>query len=175
MKNPQQNLLMILAISLCALCTCQWYGQTLQRDRIQRLNRLVYEKSVVIRDCTNSIATLNHQIGRMDASLTELKDTIRTNAEVIADQKRELVRLQAVNEGLTNEIAQYKEAVETMTAKLKEAYEGIKKQNDSIKELVVQRDEFVKKYNDSMKERNDIVAQYNELAAQIQKLQGTKQ
>jgi uncharacterized coiled-coil DUF342 family protein len=109
---------------------------------------------------------------QMDASLSELKTSAETNAEVIATQKRELARLEIVNDGLTNEIAQYKQAVDTMTAKLKDAYDGIKKQNESLKELVAQRDEFVQKYTDSVKERNDIVAKYNELASQVQKLQG---
>jgi uncharacterized coiled-coil DUF342 family protein len=54
---------------------------------------------------------------------------------------------------------------------LKEAYEGIARQNESLTNLVAQRDEFVKKFNDSVNDRNDIVAKYNELAAQIEKLQ----
>ena len=172
MKNFQQNLLILLAIGLCCLCAFQWVGQTRQRNEIQKLNQLVYDKSVAIRDYTNSIATLNHQIAQMDASLSELRNTARTNAETIAAQRRELDRLETVNQGLTNEITQYKQATDAMTARLKEAYNGIQKQNESLKELVAQRDEFVKKYNDSVKERNDIVAKYNELAAQVEKLQG---
>ena len=63
----------------------------------------------------------------------------------------------------------------SMIPQLKEAYDGIRKQNEAMKELVAQRDEFVKKLNDSVKERNDVVAKYNDLAAQAAKLQGGKQ
>jgi chromosome segregation ATPase len=176
MKHFQQNLLVALAICLCGLCAYQWYYQTLQRTQTGTLNQLVYEKSVAIRDYTNSIVTLNHQVAEMDARLTELRGTVKTNETTMLDQKEELARLQTVNGGLTNDMAQYKAAVDTMTARLKEAYDGINKQNESLKELVAQRDEFVKKYNDSIKDRNDIVAKYNELAAQVEKLQsGGKQ
>ncbi len=172
MKQLQQNLLIALAICLCGLCAYQWYYQTLQRTQMGSLNQLIYEKSVAIRDDTNSIVTLNHQVAEMDARLTELRGTAKTNEAAILDQKEELARLQTANGALTNEIAQYKDAVGTLTNKLAEAYAGIEKQNAALKELAAQRDELVKKYNDEVKDRNDVVAKYNELAAQVQKLQG---
>ncbi len=171
MKNFQQNLLLVLALGLCVLCAWQWYAQTQQRNQIQSLNQLVYEKSLAIRDYTNSIATLNHQISEMDTRITELKGTVKTNQQLLATQRLELNRLYVTGESLTNQIAEFKEGVATLQTKLKEAYDGIKKQNESLQELVAQRDEFVKKYNDEVKDRNDVVAKYNELAAQIQKLQ----
>jgi chromosome segregation ATPase len=175
MKSFQQNLLMVVALGLCGLCVYQWYGQTFQRRQIEKLNQIVHEKSVAIQSYTNSIVTMDHQIAGMDARITELKETVKTNEQVVLAQRRELGRLQATSEGLTNEVAEYKKAVDTLEAKLKEAYAGINKQNESLKELVAQRDDFVKKYNDSVKDRNDIVAKYNELAAHVEKLQGGKQ
>ena len=114
------------------------------------------------------------QIAQMDARITELKAEAKTNADLVITQKREINRLQATADGLTNQIAEYKSAVESLQGKLKEAYDGIQKQNEAMKELVAQRDEFVKKFNDSVKERNDVVAKYNELAAQVEKSQGAK-
>ena len=176
MKNFQQNLLVAVAICLCGLCAYQWYYQTLQRSQVQTLNQLVYQKSVAVRDATNSIATLNHQVAEMDAHLTELRGTVKTNEVIILDQKEQLTRLQTANGALTNKIAQYKDAVGTLTNRLAEAYAGVEKQNAALKELTSQRNEFVKKYNDEVKDRNDVVAKYNELAAQVQKLQrGGKQ
>ncbi len=169
MKNFQQNLLVALALGLCVLCAYQWYAQTIERNRIQGLNQLVFEKTVAIRDDTNTIATLNHQIEQMDAHLTELAGAVKTNEQLAAVQKREINRLQAAGEGLTNRIAEFQSAVDTLEAKLKAAYDGIRKQNESLQELVAQRGELVNKYNDSVKDRNDIVAKYNELAAQAGK------
>lgn len=171
MKNFQQNLLIVLAVCLCGLCAYQWYGQTVQRNEVQKLNQLVYDKSIAIRDDTNSIATLNHQISQMDSNLTELRNTAKSNSDIIGTQKTELMRLKTVNDSLTNQIAQYQEAVGTLTNKLADAYAGIERQNTALKTLAAERDDLVQKYNDEVKDRNNIVSNYNVLAAQIQKLQ----
>jgi chromosome segregation ATPase len=171
MKNFQQNLFVVVAIALCSLCAYQWYGQTRQRTQMNDLNQLIYQKSAAIRDYTNSIEAMNDQLTRMDAAMTELKGTVKTNEQQMAAQRTEINRLEADGGALTNQIAGYKLDLETLDAKLKEAYDGIKKQNQMLKDLVAQRDEFVQKYNDGVKERNDIVAKYNALVDQVQKAQ----
>src|ERR1019366_6988763 len=105
MKNFHQNLLVVLASALCALCVYQWHGQTRQRTQIERLNQLVYEKSLAIR---------NHQVAQMDARITELKRTVETNEQFVAVQRREISRLQAADEALTNRIVEYQNAVESL-------------------------------------------------------------
>src|SRR5208282_3800721 len=147
MKNFQVNLLIILAIALCGLCARQWYEQTVQRNEIQTLNQMVYEKNAAIQGYTNSIATLNHQVNQMDGRLTEIKAAAATNEQLAISQKAEIAQLQFVNDNLTNEIVQYKQAVDALEAKLKEVYAGIDKQNEAISNLVAQRNELVQKYN----------------------------
>ena len=171
MKNLQQNLLILVALSLCGLCVYQWYGQTLQRDEIRKLEGMVYEKSAAIQGYTNSIRTMDRQIAQMDARITDMKAQASTNAELVISQRRDINRLQIVSEGLTNEITQYKGALTNFQTKLKETYDGIQKQNEAMKELVAQRDEFVKKYNDEVKDRNEVVNKYNELVRQVEKNQ----
>jgi chromosome segregation ATPase len=171
MKHFQSNLLIVLALALCGLCAFQWYEQTVQRDEITTLNGIVYDRNVAVQDATNSIATLNHQIGQMDARLTEIKAVAATNEQLAALQKVEITKLRFDNENLTNEIAQYKAAVDTLSAKLKTAYAGISQQNEAITNLVAQRDDFVKKFNDEVKDRNDVVAKYNDLVKQVQQQQ----
>jgi chromosome segregation ATPase len=173
MKNFHQNLLIILALAMCALCVWQWYGQTVQRNQIDSLNATLSQKLVAIQSYTNSIKTMDDQIAQMDARISQLKGTIKTNEDLILDQKRTMNKLDAENQLLTNRVDEYKGAVETLQGKLKEVYEGIQKQNDAIKELVTQRDEFVQKLNDSVKERNVIVDKYNALAARVEQAQGT--
>lgn len=169
MKNFQINLLIGLAVALCALCAYQWHVQTLQRNEITTMNGILYEKNVAIQDATNSLATLTAQIAQMDARLTEVKTAAATNEQLLVSQKAEIVKLRFVNENLTNEVTQYKAAVDTLTSKLHEAYAGIERQNEAITNLVMQRDEIVKKFNDEVKDRNDIVAKYNDLVKQTQK------
>jgi chromosome segregation ATPase len=171
MKNFQQNLLIFLALGLCGLCVYQWYDQTIQRNRITALNQMVYEKAAAIQGYTNSIAGMDHQIAQMSSELSELRSAAKTNEQVIVLQKGEINKLQVTTEGLTNQVSEYKQAVNGLETKLKEAYAGIQKQNDALKELAAQRDEFVKKFNDSVKDRNDVVNKYNDLAAQVEKLQ----
>ena len=118
---------------------------------------------------------MDGDIAQMDARITQLKAEVKTNAELVITQQREINRLQATTAGFTNQIAEYRSAVESLQAKLKEAYAGIQKQNEAVKELVAQRDEFVKKYNDEVKDRNDIVTKYNEFVAQVAKSQRGKQ
>jgi chromosome segregation ATPase len=168
MKNFQVNLLIVLALGLCGLCAWQWYEQTIQRDEIQTLNRMVYDRDTSIQNYTNSIATLNHQVNQMDASLTETKAAAATNEQLVISQKAKIVQLRFANDNFTNEIAQYKTGVDALEAKLKEAYAGIDKQNGAISNLVVQRNDLAQKYNDEVKDRNDVVEKYNELAKQIQ-------
>jgi len=168
MKNFQQNLLIALALALCGLCAYQWYEQTIQRNEIEMLNQMVYQKNATIQDDTNSIAVLNHQVAQMDARITELKETAATNEQLVVIQNGQISRLQFLNEDLTHQVAGYKNGVEALQARLKDAYDGINKQNEAITNLVAQRDEFVQKLNDSVKERNDIVAKYNELAKPVQ-------
>ncbi len=171
MKNFQQNLFILLAIGLCGLCAYQWYNQTVQRKGIEKLNQTLYDKSISIRDDSNSIVTLNHQITEMDSNLTALRDEARTNADTIATQKRKLELQDNAIEQLTNTIVQYQEAVGVLTNRLNEAYAGIEKQNAAIKELAKQRDDFIQKYNDEVNDRNNVVSNYNFLAGVVKKMQ----
>ncbi len=172
MKNFQQNLLIALALALCGLCAFQWHEQALQRNEITTMNGILYDKNVAIQDATNSIATLNHQVAQMDARITEIKSAAATNDALVVTQRVALAQLRFDNASLTNEIAQYKTAVDTFTVKLKEAYADIEKQNDTITNLVAQRDDFVKKFNDEVKDRNDV--KYNDLVKQVQPQQGRR-
>jgi chromosome segregation ATPase len=171
MKKFQQNLFVVLAVTLCGLCAYQWLQQSQQRNAIDTLNHLVFQKNSDIQYATNSIATLNQQVEQMDATLSAVKADDATNAALVLSQKSEITRLQFLGAGLTNQIIQCQQAVDTLETRLKEAYAGIDRQNGAISNLVAQRDEFVKKYNDSVKDRNDVVTKYNELAKQIEKLQ----
>jgi len=171
MKNFQVNLFIVLAIALCGLCVFQWREATVQRGAIQSLNQMVYERNTAIQGYTNSIATLNHQVDEMDGRITDLKGVVATNEQTIASQKVDIFQLHFSNAFLTNEVAQYKTAVDALEAKLKDAYAGIEKQNEAITNLVAQRDQLVGKYNDEVKDRNAVVAKYNELAKQVEQNQ----
>jgi chromosome segregation ATPase len=171
MKNFQQNLLIVLTLALCGLCVYQWYAQTVQRTEIQTLNQMVYDRDATIQSDTNSFVTMNAQIARMDASLSDLKADAATNEQLAASEKAQIFQLQFENGNLTNEVEQYKAAVDQLTGKLKDAYAGIEQQNETITNLVSQRNDLVQKYNDEVKDRNDVVSKYNDLVKQMGKSQ----
>jgi len=171
MKNAQVNLLMAMALALCGLCAWQWYEQTLQRNGIEALNRLVYDRDAAIQGYTNSLAMLTHQAAQLDARLGELKSASATNEQVAAARQTELEALHSANLNLTNAITQYQQTVEALETRLKEAYAGIERQNEAISNLLAERNELTRKYNDQVKDRNDIVAKYNELVKQVENLQ----
>jgi chromosome segregation ATPase len=171
MKNFQVNLLIILALALCGLCVFQWYEQTIQREEIQKLNQMVYERDATIQKNTNSIASLNFEVNQLDARISEIKTAAATNTRLAVSQKVEIAQLQFQNETFTNEIAQYKTAVDELTTKLKNAYAGIEKQNETITNLLSQRDDLATKYNEAVSNRNDVVSKYNDLVKQVEKQQ----
>jgi len=124
MKNLQVNLFILLALGLCGLCARQWYEQTVQRDEIQTLDQMVYDRNAAIQGYTNSIATLNHQVNQMDASLAEIKAAAATNEQLVISQRVEITQLQFANNNFTNEIAQYKTAVDALEARVFEVVEA---------------------------------------------------
>jgi chromosome segregation ATPase len=168
MKNFQQNLLFALALGLCGLCSWQWYVQTVQRTTITQLNQMVYDRNASIQSYTNSIATLNGQVAEMDGRITELKGTVATNEQVMASQKAQISQLQFEHDEDTNEIAQYKVAMDTLESRLKDANDNIDKQNTVITNLLSQRNDLVTKYDELATNRNDIVAKYNEMVKQAE-------
>ena len=164
MKNPLQSLLMVFALSLCGLCTWQWYIQVLQRKEMNALAQTNYDQTMAIQGYTNTINNMDHQIAQLDARITELKDTVKSN-------NTEIAGLQEDKNRLTLQVEQYSNAVAVMQAQIKQANESIRQQNDVVKSLVAERDEYVKRLNDSIKERNETVTKFNELVKQYEDLQ----
>jgi uncharacterized coiled-coil DUF342 family protein len=171
MKNLQQNLLVVLALGLCALCAWQWYVQAQQHSAAEGLNEIIFQQSSKIQGYTNSIKNMDAEIAGLSARVAELKQAAMTNAQTALLQQRDILRLKSTGGALSNDIALYKEAADKLEARLKEAYQGVEKQNDAVKQLVAERDDAIKKYNDSMKERNAVAEKYNDLVDRFNKLQ----
>jgi chromosome segregation ATPase len=171
MRNFQLNLFILLALGLCGLCAWQWYDQARERQAIQTRNQMIYERDRAIQGYTNTISTTDKQIADLQQTISSLKSDATSNQDRIASQQRELTHLHATEHMLTNDVAQFQVAVSNLEGKLEEAYGGIKKQNDAIKQLVAQRDEFIQKYTNSINTQNDIVTKYNKLVERLNQLQ----
>jgi uncharacterized coiled-coil DUF342 family protein len=109
---------------------------------------------------------MDAEINQLHDRITQLKQAAVSNDEWAITEKREAVRLRSAGDILSNEIVEYKAAVDGLTSKLKHAYDG-------EKELVAQRDDIVKKVNTSIRAQNDLTVKYNELVDRFNKLQAT--
>ena len=164
MKHPLQSLLIVFAVGLCGLCTWQWYGQMRQQTQLNALAQTNYDQTVAIQGYTNSINTMDHEIAQLDAHLTELRDGMNSNTAVI-------FRLRKDNNRLTSLTDQYSNAVAVLEGRVKQADDIIRRQNESVKNIVQERDEYVNRLNQSIKDRNAIVTQYNAAVRQIEAMQ----
>ena len=163
MKNALQTLLIFFALCLCGLCSWQWYSQVLQRREMTAVLQTNHDQAMAIHSATNSINALDRQIALMDTVVSKLKDTVATN-------NIEIITLRRENTHLTYLQDQYSNAVVVLQAQIKQANENIVVQNDAMKKLVEERNEFVTKLNGAMKDRNELVGKYNEVVKQMEDL-----
>ncbi len=89
MKNFQQNLLMLLALALCALCAWQWYVQTLLHNEGAALQETIFKQAAQIQGYTNSIKNMDAEIAGLSTRVNELKQAAMTNEQAASEQKRE--------------------------------------------------------------------------------------
>ncbi len=167
MKNFQRNLFILLAAALCGTCAYQWYLQDIQIQSLEARNQTISSKAATIQDLTNSVKRADDNISQLNDRITRLKQAASSNDAWAITEKREVARLQSDSDLMTNQIVQYKAAVDELESKLTNAYAG-------EKELAAQRDEFVKKLNDNIKAQNDLTAKYNDLVDRFNKLQATQ-
>ena len=167
MKNPLQSLLIIFALALCGLCTWQWYSQVLQQKQMNALAQTDYDQTVAIQGYTNSINAMDHQIAQMDARLTELRDAINSNNAVTFALRQDNSRLSSLAD-------QYSNAVAVLEGRIAQVNDSIRRQNEAVKSLVQERDEYVNRLNDSIKEHNEIVTKYNALVKQVEQMQAAQ-
>jgi chromosome segregation ATPase len=171
MKDFLQNLLIALALCLCGMCAWQWNFQTNQRGQLEEQNRVIFQRDEAIQGFTNSMHTMDGKIAEMDQRITELTATNATNRQLLLRRDLEVFRLTSAIDTLTNQISQYSNAVADLQTKLKDAYDGVQKQNEAISNVVAQRDDFFKKLNDSIQERNGIVTKYNDVVNRLNQMQ----
>jgi chromosome segregation ATPase len=171
MKNFQQNLLIVLALGLCALCAWQWTDQTHERRAILERNQMVYDRDKAIQGYTNSLAAGDKQIAELQSSIARLNNDSAATEEKIRSTERQRIEWLGQMLEFSNQAVHLAAAITNLETKLNTAYDGIAKQNDAVKELVAQRDDFIAKYTNSVNARNDIVLKYNDLVERVSRMQ----
>lgn len=165
------NLLIVLALGLCALCVYQWWRETETRQSIQGLYNTQFTLESEIQQHTNRIHNMDLRIAELVNDVTRFQGIVRTNETTIIQLRTEINGLEDTNQWLNAQLEVYTNAFSQATNQLSEAYDNIKKQNELIQQVVSERDEFVTRLNQSIEERNQVVAQYNELVGKVEQIQ----
>ena len=79
MKAFLQNLLIIFALSLCALISFQWVRETDLRKQVQALTDTVHDKLENIQSLQSSVKHDEGEIVRLDGLKTMLTQTVQSN------------------------------------------------------------------------------------------------
>ena len=153
MKNSLQNLLIGCALGLCVLCLWQWHVQVRQYRELAALPQTLANQSADIQRYTNSLAVLDLQIAQQVAQLRELRNSAH------ADQLDRLT-LRGETNRLTATLTQTQAAAELH---IQQANATIRQQNELLKNLATQRDDYVKRLNEVILDRNAAVTKYNDL------------
>ena len=161
MKAPLQSLLIACALGLCALCAWQWHVQVRQHRERTALAQTLANQSAEIQHATNSLAVLDQQIAQQDAHLRDLRNSAQTN-------RLELLALRAETNRLTSALVQAQATAETQ---LQQANATIRQQNELLKNLATQRDDFVQRLNETIQDRNAVVTKYNDLVKRLAETQ----
>ena len=136
--------------------------------KIESLAEEILAKNMALDQATNALATADRQIMHLDAELFRMKADLETNVILVATHKREIEQLQTREETLNQALEEHRQALATVQDRLQQAYVDIKRQNESIRQAIAQRDELLAEVNASRKDRNEVVAKYNELVRQLE-------
>jgi septal ring factor EnvC (AmiA/AmiB activator) len=79
-KNFLQNLLLFLALCLCALITVQWVRETRLRKQVQDLTNTVHDKSEEIQSLHATIKRDEADIQRLDSLKNQLTAIVKSKS-----------------------------------------------------------------------------------------------
>ena len=164
MKKFQENLLIVIALTLCGLCIWQWIREAGLRKETESLSKELYAKKEIIQTLEGQLKRSEADVLRLDKLKTDLTETIKTNRAEILSLTKLSEKLEREVETQKAQLDVYKDALEKANANITKQNEDIKKQNEMLKELAAERNANVEKYN-------QVVTQYNDLVKQFEKYQ----
>jgi len=164
MQKFLSNLLIFLALGLCALCVFQWVRESRLRGEVAELHHTVFLKLDTIQNLEVQLKQTKDEVLRLDNLRVELSGIIKTNKEEIQALTKYSEKMEKEIEASKTQIAAYREAIEKANESIKRQNEDIKKQNEEMKQLSTDRNATVEKYN-------KLVEQYNDLVKQFEKFQ----
>ena len=169
MKKFQENLLIVIALSLCGLCIYQWVREADLRKEAETLSKTLYEKKELIQNLEGQLKRSEAEVLRLDKLKTEMTEIIKTNRQEILTLTKYTEKLEKEIENHKAQIEVYKDAVEKVNASITKQNEDIRKQNELLKQLSEERNASVEKYNQVVTQYNDLVKQFEKFQQDVQK------
>jgi len=168
-KKFQENLLIVIALSLCGLCIWQWVREAELRKQAEDFSKELYKKKELIQTLEGQLKRSEAEVLRLDKLKTEMTATIKTNRQEILTLTKYSEKLEKEVESQKAQIDVYKDAIEKANASIQKQNEDIKKQNETLKELAAERNAGVEKYNQLVTQYNDLVKQFEKFQQDVQK------
>jgi chromosome segregation ATPase len=163
MKNFLQNLLIVFALSLCAMMVFQWTRETDLNKSLQKRADELHDKGEAIQNLEGAAKRDQAEIQRLDALKNQLLGTVKTNQEDIARLTKDLEKVTFDNERNLKQLDVYKDAIQKANDSLLKQNETIKTQNEELKTLAEDRNKAVTNANETVKKFNDLAEKWNKL------------
>ena len=174
MQKLLSNLLIFLALGLCALCAFQWVRESRLRSEIAELQRTIFIKLDAIQNLELNLKQAKEEIGHLETLRAELSGIIKTNKTEIESLRKYSEKLEKDIEGQKAQITVYKDAVEKANASIRQQNDDIKRQNEEMKQMAADRNATVEKYNKVVQQYNDLVTQFEKFQEDVKQQQGNK-
>src|SRR5260370_4848950 len=163
MKNFLQNVLIFLALCLCALIAFQWVVETDLRKKLQEVTNTLQDRK---QDILNLQATVRHQESDIQ-NLTSIRDQfaaiIKTNEAEIARMTKELEKAEHENRKLDVELENYKVAFTNANEHIKQQNATIKDLGETMKTLAHDRNTAISNLNTMSQAINDLAIKWSKM------------
>lgn len=171
MQKFLSNLLIFLALGLCALCAFQWIRESHLRAEVAELQHTIYLKLDTIQNLELNLKQAKEEVGHLETLRAELSGIIKTNKMEIESLRKYSEKLEKDIDGHKAQIAVYKDAVEKANASIRQQNDDIKRQNEEMKQMAADRNATVEKYNKVVQQYNDLVKQFEKFQEDVKQQQ----
>jgi chromosome segregation ATPase len=177
MKRTLHILLILLSLSLCAICIVQWVREEHLRGHILTLQNQLKAENTARIQAERKAAEYAREIERLEALRAEVEAKLLTVTEelgaisadsvargyTLANFLAERMQTQERLAALENALGKGSEALQKHSTSVTAQNEAITRQNELLKKLVSERDSAIEKLNTRTREFNDLVEKYNKL------------
>lgn len=162
LKQFLTNLLIVLALALCALVAVQWVRESRLRQQLQNVLDSVQGKNQSMADLQEQLKRSEEHVQRIEKLRGELAQQLETNSATTLTLRNELDRLRTEAAQSKLSLANYKTMLERANQSIKQQNQDISQQNEELKSLATERNELAAKYNKLAKDFDELAKRWNE-------------